>query len=230
MEFSLHRQLKQHYAAGDAACEVRLGNYRIDVVRDGLLIEVQHSSLSAIRDKVGRLLEKHRVLVVKPIIRRKRLVVLRRKNARRRVCRMSPKRGSLLDIFHELIYFTHIFPHPRLSIDVVLVDVEEWRCPTRHRRQRRGRYRRDFDVEDQKLLDVGDVMRLRNAADLQALAPAALPSPFHTGHLAAALEVDRWVAQRVAYCYRKMGTATVVGKQRGAWLYEFAAAEKRRAA
>ncbi len=44
--------------------------------------------------------------------------------------------------------------------------------------------------------------------------------PFHTGQLAEALGAQRWVAQRIAYCLRKMGAANQVGKQGNAWLYE----------
>ena len=76
METSLHRQLKQIYADDgvDAEIEKPLGNYRIDVVRDGELIEIQHGSLAAIRSKIAALLKKHRVRVVKPIVSRKRLI------------------------------------------------------------------------------------------------------------------------------------------------------------
>ena len=38
------------------------------------LIEIQHGSLAAIRDKIRKLVENHRVLVVKPIVRQKLLV------------------------------------------------------------------------------------------------------------------------------------------------------------
>ncbi len=69
METSLHRQLKQQYASGDAAQEVKLGKFRIDVVNADQLVEIQHGSLAAIRDKVARLLQDHRVLIVKPILR-----------------------------------------------------------------------------------------------------------------------------------------------------------------
>ena len=56
--------------------------------------------------------------------------------------------------------------------------------------------------------------------DLMRLLPPKLPSPFHTGELAEALGAQRWVAQRIAYCLRKMGAAHQVGKQANAWLYE----------
>ena len=75
METSLHRELKRIYAGDGARTEVRRSSsYRIDAVRDGRLIEIQHGSLAAIRDKIRRLLDAHRVLVVKPIVARKLLV------------------------------------------------------------------------------------------------------------------------------------------------------------
>ena len=118
METSLHRQLKEVYADRDAQMEVRIGNYRIDVVRDHELIEIQHGSLAAIRDKVRTLLQKHPVRVVKPIIARRRLVKRRRQGGKVVDRRMSPKRGSVTDLFDELVYFCQVYPHPRLVLEV----------------------------------------------------------------------------------------------------------------
>jgi len=50
METSLHQQLKAHYASSSDQIEVAIGAYRIDVVRDSELIEIQCASLSAIRN------------------------------------------------------------------------------------------------------------------------------------------------------------------------------------
>jgi hypothetical protein len=52
------------------------------------------------------------------------------------------------------------------------------------------------------------------------LLPPELPKPFHTGHIADGLSVDRWIAQRMAYCLRNTGALKQVGKLGGAWLYE----------
>lgn len=230
METSLHRDLKQLYAGSGAQTEVRLGPFRIDAVVGDELVEIQHGSLAAIRDKIRRLLESHRVRVVKPIVASKLLVKRSRKNGRVVLRRHSPKRGTLLDIFDELVYFTRVFPHPRLALEVVLVDVEEWRYPGHGRRRR---YRQsDFVVEDQKLCEVRGVQRLATGGDLRRLADCPLPSPFDTSDLAAGLGVRRWIAQRIAYCYREMGVARTVGKRGNALLYEFvgpAARPRRRA-
>ena len=58
------------------------------------------------------------------------------------------------------------------------------------------------------------------AADLCRLLPPKLPKPFHTGHIAEGLGVERWIAQRMAYCLRETGAIKQVGKERGAWLYK----------
>ena len=76
METTLHRQLKALYAGTEARIEQRVAGYRIDAVRAGELIEIQHGGLAAIRTKIARLLEEHTVLVVKPLIARKQLVKL----------------------------------------------------------------------------------------------------------------------------------------------------------
>jgi hypothetical protein len=218
METSLHRQLKQLYATPGSLIEQRLGRYRIDVVQPDRLVEIQGASLAAIRDKIAVLLRKHRVLVVKPIVVRKQLVKLRRAGGKEISRRLSPKRQTLLDIFDELVHFTRVFPHKRLTLEVPLIEIEERRYPG-HGRRRRWR-ENDHQVEDQRLLDVTSIHTFCTNGDLCRLLPPTLPRPFHTGHLAEGLGVERWIAQRMAYCLREMGAVQSVGKLRGAWLYE----------
>ena len=217
METSLHRQLKDLYAEGGAATEVTMGEYRIDVVAGEELIEIQHGSLAAIRDKVEKLVADHRVRVVKPIVARKRIVRQDQRGGKVLSRRLSPKRGSLLNVFDELIYFRELFPHPRLLLDVVLVEIEEWRYPGHGKRRRRRA--NDHRIEDQLLLAVVEGHCFRTARDLSYLLPEGLPDPFHTGDLAAGLSIERWLAQRIAYCLRHAGTLAEVGKQGNARLY-----------
>src|SRR4051794_31327259 len=129
METSLHRSLKQFYADENSAIEVRRGRYRIDVVRGEELIEIQHGSLAAIRDKVRTLAAENDVRVVKPIVVRKTIVKLAKRGGKELQRRTSPKRGTLLELFDELVYFRRSFPLPRLTLEVVLVDIEERRYP-----------------------------------------------------------------------------------------------------
>lgn len=229
METSLHRQLKTRYAGDDDQVEVRVGRYRIDAVAGKWLVEIQHGSLAAIRDKIRRLLQQHRVLVVKPIIASKLLVKRKRKGGPIVDRRKSPKQGTPLDLFDEMVYFTRVFPHPNLALEIALVDVEEWRYPGHGRRRRRRE--RDFVVEDQHLVEVHRTIRLKTAADLWRLMPSLrLPKQFHTGQLAEQLEAQRWVAQRIAYVLREVGAVRQTGKQGNALLYTRKSRKRRAAA
>lgn len=224
METSLHRQLKEVYATGTGRQEVVLQKYRIDAIRGGALVEIQHGSLAAIRDKIADLLENHRVIVVKPIVALKELVKLDRRGGEVVERRRSPKRGQLLDIFEELIYFTRVFPHPKLALEVALVEIEELRYPGHGRR--RWRRKNDYQVEDQCLTMIRETHRLRTLADLRKFLPRGLPTKFHTGHLAEQLQVQRPIARRMAYCLRETGAIYPVGKQGNSIVYS----RRRRAA
>jgi hypothetical protein len=221
METSLHRQLKALYAGDDGLQEVVCEGYRIDAVRGGELIEIQHGSLAAIRDKIRRLLKGHRVRIVKPIVANKLLVKLDKRGGAELDRRRSPKRGTLLNVFDELVYFTRVFPHDQLTLEVVLVDVEERRYPGRGKRRRR-RDGKDFQIEDQRLMGVVASQSFSTVADLRKLLPKRMPRQFHTAHLAERLKTPRWTAQRIAYCLREMGAVEIVGKEGNAILYRYA--------
>lgn len=221
METTLHRQLKSLYATGDQK-EVALDRYRIDAIDEqGRLVEVQCAGLSAIRDKIRRLVKSHDVVVVKPIITRKVLVKRKRKNGKVVSRRRSPSRGTGVDLFEDLVHFCNVFPHKRLTLELAFVEIEEHRLPPLKRRWSRKKYR----VEDRSLLEVHDRVQLVHATDLNGLFPNGLPSgQFTTAELAKQIGEPRWVAQKIAYCLRKTGAVDVVGKNRNAIVYEEASA------
>lgn len=221
METTLHRQLKDEFCDPGAYLEVKLGNYRIDVVCGHRLIEIQRSGLASIRDKIQRLLEDgYTVDVVKPLVIRKRLIKLNKKGGREIDRRWSPTKGSILDLFDELIYFTRVFPHPNLTLIAPMIQIEEIRYPG-HGRRRRKRAN-DFIVHDRQILELEDACFFRTLEDLHQLLPSDLPKPFTTRQLADQLEIPRDRAQKIAYVLRKTGAAIEVGKEVNALLCRLA--------
>ncbi|QDS87918.1 hypothetical protein EC9_21010 [Rosistilla ulvae] len=221
METSLHRSLKGMYAASEADTEVRLGDYRIDAIRGDELIEIQFASLSAIRPKIQSLLQRHDVRIVKPIINRRRIV--RQATAEGPVLgrRLSPKRGALLEIFDELIYFTRVFPHPRLTIEVPMVNVQHWRLPPDRRKRRRCG--KDYKTKDYVLESIESTHEFRTTKDLLNLIGSDhLPHPFDTAELAGHIACPRGTAQQIAYCLRQTGAVDTCGKRGNAILYRAA--------
>ena len=216
METTLHRQLKDLYCSDESQLEIAVDGYRIDAVIGELLIEVQCASLSAIRDKVKTLVQRHDVLIVKPIAARKFLIKRKRRNGKVQSSRYSPTRRTVFHLFDELVHFVTVFPHPRLTLEIVMTEQEEHRISRRKRRWRS----KDYRVEDRKLVSVVDSIRLRTCEDLLALLPSDLPTSFSTEELANQAGIPRWLAQKAAYCLRKTEAVAVVGKRGNALLYQ----------
>ena len=178
METSLHRQLKERYGtAAGGRLEVVLEGFRIDAIAaDGVLIEVQSGPLGPLREKLRRLLPEYRVRVIKPVVLTRRLVRRARHDGADLSSRLSPRRGSLVDVFDDLVGLAQLFPHPHLCVDVLAVEIEEQRLV----RSRRPGY----TVLDRRLNAIGTSVALCQPGDLWALLPGGLADPFTTHDLA----------------------------------------------
>lgn len=216
METTLHRQLKELYGVAAADREVRVDGYRIDAIaEENLLVEVQVASLAAIRRKVADLLERHRVLVVKPVVVRSYIV--RRQSAFGAIlgARYSPAQHDPSEFFLDFVHFAKVFPHPNLSLEVLLIEQDEDRVA--RRAWRRGR---NYRVIDRRLRAVVERRRLVDAVDLLTFLPHGLPAPFTTTDIARHSGLPRWLAQKMTYSMRHSGAIDVVGKERNTLLYE----------
>jgi len=205
-----------------------MGRYRIDIVHRGRLIEIQHSGLAAIRDKIRQLLTGHKVDVVKPLVMRKMLVRLDKKDGEVVSRRWSPRRGCQLDIFQELLHFATVFPHPDLRLITPLVEVEELRYPGHGRRRRWGK--NDFVVQDRQMTQWVECHEYKTAQDLAGLLPKTLPPIFKTGDLATAMNIPASQARQIAWVLRKTGAAVETGKQGNSICYRIAPRQKNRLA
>lgn len=216
MATMLHQQLKQHYVSDTARHEVVVGGFRIDAVDDrGRLIEIQCASLSAIRDKIRKLVEDHHVIVVKPLAARKKIVTLHRRGGDVVSSRFSPVRQSVSHLFIELVHFG-VFPHPRLQLDILLTEQEEIRIPP----NARSSWKKKYSVEERILVTVQRQVKLKSASDLWKALDVQLPTQFTTADLVRASGMPRWLAQKVAWCFRRMQFFAVCGKQGNAVVYQ----------
>ncbi|MBV11450.1 hypothetical protein [Rubinisphaera sp.] len=213
METTLHKQLKSRYCLPDSSIEQQLGAYRIDVVQGEHLIEIQCSALAAIRDKIRELSADYKMTVVKPIIRKR--YITQRKWSQTLGRRLSPKSGGWMNIFEEMVHFVTVFPQPRLTLELLLIDIDEIRRPPKKRWSRKG-----YRVEDRSLIEVIDQRTLRVPADFYSLLPARIPEEFTTSEMASILQISRSFAQQIAYCLRESGAAKAIGKTGNAIQYQ----------
>lgn len=193
-EGSLHVALKEHYAEPGDEFEVPLDRFVIDIKRHDLLIEIQTGSFGAMGRKLDHLLSEHRMLLVHPIAVESWLA---RPNAKPR---KSPKKGSIYNLFEQLVSIPTLLDHPNLTLDIALVSVTKVQEADPKARRGRGGFR----TVDRQLRDILEIHRFESTKDLLELVPQGLPHEFTTADMADAGPFKRDVAQRMAYCFKAL--------------------------
>ena len=214
-EKSLHAELKEWYSRPGDRFEEAIDGFHIDLVRNKLLIEIQTQGFSSIKRKLEALIKKHNVRLVFPIARAKWIVRFAQDGKTQLGRRKSPKKGNVYHLFQELVSIPGLIKRQNFSIEVLLILEEEIR-----RDDGLGSWRRKgFSIADHRLLEVADSRLFKKPNDFLALLPETLPDPFSTKDLAECTGNPRWLAQKMAYCLRKMGVIGAIGKSGNAVLY-----------
>jgi hypothetical protein len=214
-EGPLHASLKAWYAQPGDQAEVWVDGFVVDLLRDTQVIEVQTAGFASIRDKVRAIVADHPLRLVYPLAREKWLVKVDEDGQSQLSRRKSPKRGRVEEVFAELVSFPELLAHPHFALEVLLIQEEEVR---RHEPGRAWR-RQGWITHERRLLQVVDSHLFAEPADMAALVPSELAEPFTTADLAQAAGFGRRLAQKMAYCLRKMGALEVRGKAGRALLY-----------
>ena len=215
-EYSLHSELKDWYMISGDALEVIVDDFRVDILRGKLLIEIQTGNFSAIKKKLIKLLLNNKVRLVYPIAKLKWIVHVSRSGefvSRRK----SPKKGKLTDLFHELIHMPSLIKERNFSLEVLFIEEEEIRYSDGRGSLRR---RRRVSVKDKKLLNVFDKIVFNDSRDFLELVPKEFHGYFTNKVLALKLGIPIKLSQKITYCLRKMGAISVVDKKKNELLFQ----------
>ena len=216
-ESSLHAALKLWYKNSDDRLEVPIENFIIDIVRDDLLIEIQTKNFYSIKTKLEKLIEKYRVQVIHPIVKDKWIINIESHSNHNLRKRLSPKHNSYVDIFEELITIPELISNPNFTIELPLVQIEEYR-----KNDGKGSWRRNgWSIQDRKLVKILEKKIFYTPMDFLMLIPTSLKTPFTNAELAQSLKKPLRLAQKMSYCLRKMGIIKVVGKKGRSFIFDY---------
>lgn len=217
-EGPLHAALKRWCAKPGDRFEVPVDGRQIDIVRGDLLIEIQTKSVGSLRRKIASLLDRHRVHLVLPVAEEKWIVKLPAHGELPIERRRSPKKGSALDAFAELVGIAKLLLHENLSIEVLLIGEEQLRVHEPGKAWRR----RGWVIVERRLLDVRSSRTLASEADLRSVLPSELAEEFTTSDLASVLPATPALARKIAYCLREAGIIELRGKRGNSLVYSMA--------
>ena len=215
MSSQLHVALQRHYAGEGGLVEAQLDGYRVDVLRDNVVYEIQTGSFSSTREKLAALSKTHAVVLVYPIPQTKIIVRIDPRSGEQLSARRSPKRGAVTDVFDELMYLAAWLRPDSVSLEVVLTVERELR-----RDDGRGSWRRKrVSLAGRELVEIVATQRFDRPTDFLRLLPLDLPECFTVADLAEAMPIGRRLAGKMAYALRQLAAIEHVGKQANAFLY-----------
>ncbi|PKL09485.1 MAG: hypothetical protein CVV51_03460 [Spirochaetae bacterium HGW-Spirochaetae-7] len=208
-ERGLHAALKAAYGARPGArVEAAVAGKVVDVVLPDELVEVQTRNLGAIAEKVLHLACVMPVRIVHPIVVETIVERLDPGDLSLVSSRRARTRRDFFSLFDELVRASIVIASPNVRFDVLLVRVRELRV-----RDGSGSWRRHGDrVLSRDLLEIVSTTSLDTRADWLALIPAALPEPYDSGMLGAALGIPAPRARKLLYAYARAGLLVQAGK------------------
>jgi hypothetical protein len=218
-ESGLHRSLKFRYSGQNGRTEQVCGEFVCDCVTEaGEIIEIQTGSFGPLREKVKRLLLRHPVRIVYPVIITK-YIETRGGEALR--TRKSPRRGSPWDLFGGLVHAPELPLFKGLSVELALIDVLERRI-----QDGRGSWRRGgTSIAGRELTGWHGSIVLKKPGDYGRFVPLR-DGDFTVRSLAESAGITGTLAGKTLYVLGKIGVVERTGKIGRAYAYRAVEADR----
>ncbi len=214
-EKTLHAVLKNYIDADEDHQEIPIDNYIADIYHDGRITEIQTAQMGAMRAKLSCFLPQYPVRIVYPIPAEKWVIWIDPDTGELLKRNRSPLRGSFFHAFKELYRIRPFLQDPNLSLELLLIDMDEYRLLDGwSKNKKRGSHR-----YDRIPLRLKDRMLLTCPQDYMQLVPEGLPEPFTSYEFAKAVHFPKNGASTILLLLTEMGVVERVGKKGNAYLY-----------
>src|SRR2546430_11554522 len=118
-EGALHAQLKNWYQRPGDRIERVVDGFVVDLLRGGLLVEIQTGSFAPLRHKLEQLTRQHPVRLVAPLPPVRRIIRLS-DEGELLSARRSPRRGRVEDIFNRPLSIPSLLRHSHFELHLIL--------------------------------------------------------------------------------------------------------------
>ncbi len=217
-EKTVHAVLKYFEEPDEDCHEIPIGNYIADIYRDGQIIEIQTAQFYRMREKLSAFLPEYRVRIVHPIPYEKYITWIDPVTGKCGKRNRSPRRGSFYQAFQELYRIRSFLSDPNLSIELLLIDMEEYRLQDGwDRTGKRGSHR-----YDRIPVRIRESCFLTSPRDYMQLVPLDLPDTFTSADFARAAGCAKARVSTVMLLLTEMKVLERIGKKGRSYLYRVA--------
>ena len=221
-EKTLHRVLKDYFTDKTAQQEVPVDRFVADVYTPDGIIEIQTSGLSSMRDKLEAFLPIAPVTVVFPVAVQKWISWIDPVSGDIGKKNRSHKKGKPFDAVPEMIYIKPYLRHKKLTVRVVLLEIEEYRLLNGRRSLSRKRGSTRFERMPVDIFGIDD---FHTAEDFIGQIPLPRDAEFTSRELASALKYRGGSISAILHVLMEVGAVYRTEKKGNAYLYRFCAPE-----
>lgn len=215
-EKALHAIVKLYLEPDVAKHEVKLASYFADIFTGERIVEIQTRQFSKLRAKLEAFLPLYPVTIVYPIPARKWLVWIDPHTGEATKERLSPKRGNSFDSLKELYAIKPYLNYPNLTIELLYVDVKEYRLLDGWNESRKKGSSRSDRIPNA----VVDSIRMGGNHGYSMLLPETIASPFTSADFAKHTHISTKRAQIAITILKSLSLIEACGKQGRYNLYE----------
>ena len=215
-EKTLHAVLKYCEEPDIDHQEIPVGNFIADILTgDGRIVEIQTANMNAMRDKLTYFLPLYPVKIVYPISYRKWVTWIDPETGVLTVRNRSPRKGSFYQAFRELYKIRPFLTHENLSLDLLLLDMEEYRLQDGWGRDgKRGSHR-----YDRIPVSIVSEILLERPEDYMIFIPPDLEEPFTSRSFAQAAGIPSAISSTILLLLMELGQVDRIGKKGNSYLY-----------
>lgn len=215
-EKTVHAVLKNYFEPYADSHEQKIGGFVADIVGEDGIIEIQTGSFERLGKKLDAFLKVSRVTVVHPIPRQKWIIRIDPISGERGKRRKSPLQGTPWDIFPELYKIKPYLANENLRLCILMLDVEEYRCPPEE--NGRGR-RRGYVRYDRVPLELAEEIHINERADWGYFIPRGLPEEYTSKEFGERSGLGTKYAGLILNVLTAAGAVEKIGKRGNSILY-----------
>ena len=162
---------------GDGDNKNKTRRFVANVMKDGIIYEIQTGSFAPLREKIKWILENttYKIIVIHPIAETKWLNYIN-SNGDIEKRTKSPKKGSFKDIAGEVYYFQEFIENPRFSLVLLMMEAEQYKKNSVTSSKKRPKYEK-YELIPISLLSA---QIFKSTQDYKIFIPDALPKKFTT--------------------------------------------------
>ena len=215
-EKTLHAVVKHYIEPEKLKHEIKVCSYYADIVTDRGIIEIQTRAFIALRKKLALFLEVAPVTIVYPLPKTKWLIWIDRDTGEVTKKRKSPKQGGIFDAINELYNIKSFLNHPDFSLQLIFLDVEEYRCLdgwSEDKKRGSTRY-------DRIPVGISEEVHFNKVSDYQIFVPDTLQQSFTSRDYMRAAKVNLRTSQTALNILNHIGVVKRTGRQGNLHIYE----------